>query len=260
LPYADARRRMLDDFERRYAEAVLAAHGGKVAAAARAAGVARYSFYRLLRRGTDVRIRETVRRHPRSDILVDDPRGCAGTTGAIAPSRCSTLLRSSLASRGITARTSAATRATCAAGHGDADDLMQDALVAALTRREPLVGDLDARAWLTTVMRHRFVDGCRRRATRRKLTAALDAVPPTDDDDATAAWWRDLDTDAVRAQLAALPPALAAPFAAVHRRAPVVPRRSPTAPRHPGGHRRHPHPARPPAPARPPDRLSTPRG
>ena len=50
LPYADARRRMLDDFERRYAEAVLAAHGGKVAAAARAAGVARYSFYRLLRR------------------------------------------------------------------------------------------------------------------------------------------------------------------------------------------------------------------
>ena len=99
-------------------------------------------------------------------------------------------------------------------GHGDADDLVQDALVAALTRREPLVGELDARAWLTTVMRHRFVDGCRRRATRRKLTAALDAVPPADDDDdATAAWWRDLDTDAVRAQLAALPPGLAAPFA-----------------------------------------------
>ena len=53
VPYAEARRRMLDDFERRYAEAVLAAHGGKVAAAARAAGVARYSFYRLLRRGDD---------------------------------------------------------------------------------------------------------------------------------------------------------------------------------------------------------------
>ena len=51
LPYADARRRMLDEFERGYAEAVLKAHGGKVAAAARAAGVARYSFYRLLRRG-----------------------------------------------------------------------------------------------------------------------------------------------------------------------------------------------------------------
>ena len=51
LPYAEARRRMLDEFERGYAEAVLAAHGGKVAVAARAAGIARYSFYRLLRRG-----------------------------------------------------------------------------------------------------------------------------------------------------------------------------------------------------------------
>ena len=51
LPYADARRRMLDEFERGYAEAVLKVHGGKVAAAARAAGIARYSFYRLLRRG-----------------------------------------------------------------------------------------------------------------------------------------------------------------------------------------------------------------
>lgn len=97
-------------------------------------------------------------------------------------------------------------------GHGDADDLVQDALVAALTRREPLVGELDARAWLTTVMRHRFVDGCRRRATRRKLSDALAAVP-ANDDDAPAVWWRELDTEAVRGQLAALPPALAAPFA-----------------------------------------------
>jgi two-component system response regulator GlrR len=53
VPYALARRRMLDGFERAYAEAVLAAHDGKVAAAARAAGIARFSFYRLLRRGDD---------------------------------------------------------------------------------------------------------------------------------------------------------------------------------------------------------------
>jgi DNA-binding NtrC family response regulator len=48
LELAEARRRALAAFERRYLEDLLAQHGGKVAAAARAAGVARVYLYRLL--------------------------------------------------------------------------------------------------------------------------------------------------------------------------------------------------------------------
>ncbi|HKA88389.1 MAG TPA: sigma 54-interacting transcriptional regulator [Haliangiales bacterium] len=48
LTFPEARRRALDAFERRYLEALLRRHDGKVAAAARAAGIARVYFYRLL--------------------------------------------------------------------------------------------------------------------------------------------------------------------------------------------------------------------
>ena len=48
LPLADARQRAVDAFERRYLEALLEKHGGKVAAAARAAGVSRVYMYQLL--------------------------------------------------------------------------------------------------------------------------------------------------------------------------------------------------------------------
>jgi two-component system, NtrC family, response regulator GlrR len=50
LPYAEARRRALDGFERGYAEALLREHNGKVSAAAAAAGMDRVYLYRLLRR------------------------------------------------------------------------------------------------------------------------------------------------------------------------------------------------------------------
>jgi DNA-binding NtrC family response regulator len=46
--FAEARQRAVDDFERRYLGQLLAAHGGKVAAAAQAAGVGRAHLYRLL--------------------------------------------------------------------------------------------------------------------------------------------------------------------------------------------------------------------
>jgi DNA-binding NtrC family response regulator len=48
LELGEARRRALDAFERRYLQELLARHGGRVAAAARAAGVARVYLYRLL--------------------------------------------------------------------------------------------------------------------------------------------------------------------------------------------------------------------
>jgi DNA-binding NtrC family response regulator len=50
LTYAEARRRALDDFERRYAQALVQAHKGKVSDAAKAADVTRVHLYRLLRR------------------------------------------------------------------------------------------------------------------------------------------------------------------------------------------------------------------
>jgi DNA-binding NtrC family response regulator len=48
--YADQRRRVMDDFERRYLRALLEKHQGKVAQAAVTAGVDRVHLYRLLRR------------------------------------------------------------------------------------------------------------------------------------------------------------------------------------------------------------------
>jgi two-component system response regulator GlrR len=50
VPYADARQAALDEFERRYVEALLALHDHKVATAARAAGIARVYLYRLMQR------------------------------------------------------------------------------------------------------------------------------------------------------------------------------------------------------------------
>jgi DNA-binding NtrC family response regulator len=50
LPYAEARREALERFEERYVRALLETHGGRVAPAARAAGIDRVYLYRLMRR------------------------------------------------------------------------------------------------------------------------------------------------------------------------------------------------------------------
>jgi two-component system response regulator GlrR len=50
LPYAEARRQALEVFEQAYVRALLDVHGGKVAVAARAAGIDRVYLYRLMRR------------------------------------------------------------------------------------------------------------------------------------------------------------------------------------------------------------------
>jgi len=52
LPYMDARRLFLDDFQQRYVAAILEAHDGNVSAAARAAGMDRRSIQRILKRAT----------------------------------------------------------------------------------------------------------------------------------------------------------------------------------------------------------------
>ena len=48
LSYSEARRRILDEFERAYVVALLRAHGDNVSKAARAAGVSRVYLHRLL--------------------------------------------------------------------------------------------------------------------------------------------------------------------------------------------------------------------
>jgi two-component system response regulator GlrR len=50
LPLAEARSRLVEDFERRYVQRLLQANGGKVSEVARAAGVDRGYIYRLMRR------------------------------------------------------------------------------------------------------------------------------------------------------------------------------------------------------------------
>ncbi len=52
LPFQVARERVLTDFELRYTEAILAAHGGNVSRAAAASGIARRYFYVLRSRAT----------------------------------------------------------------------------------------------------------------------------------------------------------------------------------------------------------------
>jgi transcriptional regulator of acetoin/glycerol metabolism len=50
VPFAEARSRVLADFEHRYLEALLRAHHGKVSAAATAAGVGRVYLWKLLKK------------------------------------------------------------------------------------------------------------------------------------------------------------------------------------------------------------------
>jgi DNA-binding NtrC family response regulator len=50
VEYTEARRQALEAFERAYVRELLHAHGGRVSAAARAAGIGRVYLYRLMRR------------------------------------------------------------------------------------------------------------------------------------------------------------------------------------------------------------------
>jgi two-component system response regulator HydG len=52
LPYMEARRLFLDDFQQRYVTAILEAHEGNVSGAARAAGMDRRSIQRILKRAS----------------------------------------------------------------------------------------------------------------------------------------------------------------------------------------------------------------
>ncbi len=50
VPFKLAKQRLVDDFDRRYLEALLAGHRGNISAAARTAGIDRMSIYKMMRR------------------------------------------------------------------------------------------------------------------------------------------------------------------------------------------------------------------
>ena len=76
VPFKQAKQKLVDEFDRRYLEALLEAHDGNISAAARAAGIERMSIYKMIRRlGLD-KDEENTNRPPTAD---DD--GDEGATG-----------------------------------------------------------------------------------------------------------------------------------------------------------------------------------
>lgn len=64
-------------------------------------------------------------------------------------------------------------------GHRDADDIVQDALVRALKRRDALRAPESARGWLLSIVSSTFIDQVRRRRARPQEVAM--AVEPADE-------------------------------------------------------------------------------
>jgi RNA polymerase sigma-70 factor, ECF subfamily len=90
-------------------------------------------------------------------------------------------------------------------GHGDADDIVQDALMRAFVARGQMKHPERARGWLLTIVTHTFLDSLRRRRARPG-EVALEIEPPAPalDDDA-AEIWADLSLDDIRAAVSRLP-------------------------------------------------------
>jgi RNA polymerase sigma-70 factor, ECF subfamily len=90
-------------------------------------------------------------------------------------------------------------------GHGDPDDIVQDALMRAFVARAQMKQPDRVRGWLLTIVTNTFLDSLRRRRSRPG-EVALDIDPPMPDPDPqdhTA--WADLDLDDVRAAVSYLP-------------------------------------------------------
>jgi len=68
VPFKTAKQKLVDEFDRRYLQALLEAHDGNISAAARAAGIERMSIYKMIRRlGLDKDDKEGESRAPTAD-------------------------------------------------------------------------------------------------------------------------------------------------------------------------------------------------
>jgi DNA-binding NtrC family response regulator len=72
VPFKQAKQKLVDEFDRRYLEALLEAHDGNISAAARAAGIERMSIYKMIRRlGLDKGDESGKGRAPTADEEID---------------------------------------------------------------------------------------------------------------------------------------------------------------------------------------------
>ena len=88
--------------------------------------------------------------------------------------------------------------------HVDPDDLVQDVLETTLQHIAELPEDTNLIAWMTRVLRNRFVDRCRRLRTRG-IQIPIEDVPVAQPAVEGEAWWQRLGADDIRARLAQLP-------------------------------------------------------
>jgi RNA polymerase sigma-70 factor, ECF subfamily len=95
--------------------------------------------------------------------------------------------------------------------HFDPDDLVQDVMETAIKEIDRLPEDANLRAWLTRVMKNRFIDRTRRRKTAPQTTS-IDDVMVAASAPAAADWWETLDAEDIRKRLDALPDELRVTF------------------------------------------------
>lgn len=85
----------------------------------------------------------------------------------------------------------------------DANDLVQDTFERALRSFQHLPAGANVRAWATTILHNRFIDGCR--ARRREPTHELDEeCAPAAEPEPPAPAWRDITPEQLESALAQL--------------------------------------------------------
>jgi RNA polymerase sigma-70 factor, ECF subfamily len=88
-------------------------------------------------------------------------------------------------------------------GPSDAQDLVQDTLERALRHFQDGVREENLKAWLLTILRHRFVDQCRRRG--REVPAPENAPEPVAVEPEPEPAWAAITTEQVREALQRIP-------------------------------------------------------
>lgn len=89
-------------------------------------------------------------------------------------------------------------------GYGDADDIVQEALLRAFRARRQMREIARLRGWLLTILTNTFLDSLRRRKARPgEVELQFDLPAPTVDEDDSP--WARIDLDAIRAAVAELP-------------------------------------------------------
>jgi RNA polymerase sigma-70 factor, ECF subfamily len=90
-------------------------------------------------------------------------------------------------------------------GQLDADDLVQDVMASALARVADLDHNVNIGAWLTRVMKNKFIDRCRRRRVRDADRDGADADTLVAPEAEAPEWWESLGADDVRRAAEQLP-------------------------------------------------------